>query len=304
METEEQLAPELILDEEPQYLRRQKASGARRRKISERARLFFASLAMIGTIAAVAAGARFLMVAPAMRLMSPDQIAVSGKHYIGVETVRQVFAVDRGRSMLLVPLEARRRAIEQIPWVERAVVRRVLPGRIEVELAERAPVAFLRQGSGMSLIDAQGAIFPAPGQGNFTFPVVTGLSSAMLVADRQARMAMFLDFLAAIERAGPGSSGMLSEVNLAELDDLCATLEPPRQAAAIGQGPLLVRFGASDFEARFKLYLDEIAQWEASAPPGGIASVDLRFSQQVIVTPAAAGPPGGATPLAAANPKR
>jgi cell division protein FtsQ len=304
METEEQLAPEIIVEDEPRHLRRQKASRVRQRKISERVRLFLVSLAAVAAAAAVVAGARFLLVSPSLRLAGPDQIAVAGNHQVAAGTVRKVFAADYGRSLLLVPLETRQRALEQIPWVERAVVRRVLPDRIAVELAERTPVAFLRQGSGMALIDAAGAIFPAPVQGNFTFPVVTGLSSAMPLADRQSRMAVFLDFMGAIEQVRPGSTRMLSEVNLGDPEDLRATLEPPEAARAMGQGPILVHFGAAGFETKFKLYLDNIAQWQAAAPVNGISSVDLRFAQQVIVTPAAPAPvsqPG--TPSAAANGK-
>jgi cell division protein FtsQ len=288
MESEEQLAPELIVDDVPRSLRRQKPAGARRKKLSERARLFLWSLVVVAAVAAVAAAAQFLLVSPSLRLESLGQVAVVGNHYVGAEMVRQVFAPDRGRSLLRVPLEERRLAIEQIPWVARATVRRVLPDRIEVELAERVPVAFLRQGSSMALVDARGVIFPAPVQGNFSFPVVTGLSSAMPASDRQSRMGMFLAFLAAIEPVRAGATAMLSEVSLADLDDLRATLAPPQAAAALGQGPVLVHFGSGDFAAKFKIFLDNFAQWEAAVPQGGIASVDLRFGQQVIVTPATA----------------
>ncbi len=296
MESEEQLAPELIIDDVPRPLRRQKPAGARRRRFSERARLFLWSLVIAAAVAAAVAGARFLLLSPILRLKSLDQVAITGNHSVPADMVRRVFARDRGRSLLRIPLEARRETIEQIPWVERAVVRRVLPDRIEVELAERVPVAFLRQGSSMALVDAQGAIFPAPVQGNFAFPVVTGLAAAMPAAERQRRMGMFLEFLAAIEQVRPGSTGMLSEVSLADPEDLRATLAPPRGAtkaglpAAAGQGPVLVHFGSGDFAAKFKIYLDDFAQWEAAVTAGEIASVDLRFGQQVIVTPATGRP--------------
>ncbi len=297
MQTEEQLAPEVLVDDEPRYLRRQKPAGARRKRISERVRLFLASLAIVAAGAGAAAAARFLLVSPSLRLASLSQIAVTGNHYVGADAVRRVFARDRGISLLRIPLEARRLAIEQIPWVDHAVVRRALPDRIDVELAERVPVAFLRQGSSMALVDSEGAIFPAPLQANFTFPVVTGLSSAMPLADRRSHMAMFLAFLAAIDQARAGSAAMLSEVSLADLDDLRATLAPRYSGAATGQGPVLVHFGSGDFAAKFKLFLENFAQWEAAVPQTGIASVDLRFGQQVVVTPAApAAVPTGKTP--------
>jgi cell division protein FtsQ len=306
METEEQLAPEIVADDEPRYLRRQKAAGARRKKISARARLFLASLAIAAAAAAAAAGARFLLVSPSLRLASPEQIVVTGNHYVGAAAVRRVFARDRGKSVLRIPLDERRLAIEQIPWVEQAVVRRALPDRIGVEVTERVPVAFLRQGSGMALVDSQGVIFPAPVQGNFGFPVVTGLSSAMPAADRQSRMAMFLAFLGAIEQVRAGSTAMLSEVNLGDSEDLRASLLPAHAVAAAGQGPVLVHFGSGDFAAKFKLFLENFAQWAAAVSQGGVASVDLRFGQQVVVTPtgAAAAQPSGAPAGRSAGPNR
>ena len=44
-------------------------------------------------------------------------------------------------------------SLESIPWVQEATVERALPDRIRVELTERAPVAFLRTGNELQLVD-------------------------------------------------------------------------------------------------------------------------------------------------------
>ena len=98
-----------------------------------------------------------------------------------------IFRADRGRSVLRIPLDERRRQLESIPWVEQATVRRALPHTIQVEIVERTPIAFLREGSEMSLVDVHGVILDRPLQGNFHFPVVTGMNSGD--ACRRARKA-------------------------------------------------------------------------------------------------------------------
>jgi hypothetical protein len=46
---------------------------------------------------------------------------------------------------------------------------------------------------------------------------------------------------------------------------------------------LLVHFGNKDFDTKFRVLVENIAQWRATA--GRVDSVDLRFSKQVVVNP-------------------
>jgi len=78
-------------------------------------------------------------------LVKPDQIDVNGNHIIAREEIQKLFVHDRDRSVLRIPLEARRSQIQEIPWVEEASVQRILPNRLRVEITERTPVAFFRK---------------------------------------------------------------------------------------------------------------------------------------------------------------
>ena len=49
------------------------------------------------------------------------------------------------------------------------------------------------------------------------------------------------------------------------------------------ESPLLVHFGDSDFEAKYRTLLENIGQWRATA--GRVESVDLRFSREAVVNP-------------------
>jgi cell division septal protein FtsQ len=131
--------PELLADEEPRYLRRQKPLEIRRKKFGGRSWTFYRRV-LVWTIAgatgltcAIVAG-RFLLYSPQVLLLKPDQIELTGNHIVSREAVLQPFARDRNRSVLRIPLDARRAELEQLPWVESASVQRILPNHIRVEL--------------------------------------------------------------------------------------------------------------------------------------------------------------------------
>lgn len=89
-----------------------------------------------------------------------------------------------------VNLEALRHALEQLPWVRKAEVRRQWPGRLEVSLEEHVPAAFWGQATGQ-LVNTHGEVFTASLQTlpATPMPVLTGpagLSVEMLGYYRQA----------------------------------------------------------------------------------------------------------------------
>ncbi|MGH9773415.1 MAG: cell division protein FtsQ/DivIB [Candidatus Acidiferrales bacterium] len=286
--------PAVAEEDEPRYLRRQKPLEIKRRKFGKRAwktylrATWFAVLGLAFAALAFVAG-DFLLTSPRMALMHPGQIALKGNHYASRGSVLEVFRPDRGRSILLIPLEERRRQLEAIPWVEQAVVRRSLPNRLQVEIVERTPVAFLRANSDLALIDAHGVLLERPLEGDFHFPVVSGITAQMPLEDRAQRMQMFAGFLQQIDLAQPGASARVSEVDLSESHDVRATLEGLAGGAETAAGgapaaqPFVVLFGDRDFQAKYKLLIDNMAHWQAVA--GRVESVDLRFAGQIVVNP-------------------
>jgi cell division protein FtsQ len=228
-----------------------------------------------------------------MALIHSDQVQVTGNEYVPKGRVLEVFSADRNRSVLRIPLNERRRQLETIPWVEQATVRRALPNRIEVEIIERTPIAFLREGSNLELVDVHGVILDRPLKGNFHFPVVTGIGADMPIEDRELRMQMFAGFSQQVEAARGGAMEQVSEVDLTEAKDLRATisgLQVGNSGGAAGSdawgnadAPIVVHFGDSDFQSKYLTVLNDIGQWRAAA--GRVESVDLRFNGEAVVNP-------------------
>jgi cell division protein FtsQ len=278
---------EVLVDEEPRYLRRQRPLEIRRRKFGRKSWPAYRRWLLAGTL--VVAGStlayeslRFLLFSPRVAFTGYDQIEIDGNQFVSRDAVTEKFTADLGKSILRVPLDARRQALEAIPWVAQATVERALPNRIRIELVERTPVAFLRSGNQLALVDASGTILDRPLQGNFAFPVVSGISDSVAPDDRAERMHLYVEFMKDIELARPGSAQQVSEVDISSAGDLRASLTgllPGDQAAT----PVLAHFGNDDFVNKYRLLLENIATWSASA--GRLQSVDLRFNGQVIVNP-------------------
>lgn len=282
----ESYRPELLGEDEPRYLRRQKPVEIRRKKFSGRGWPFYrralvwSVIGLAGTTAAVMAG-RFLLYAPQMLLLKFDQVEVIGNHIVTREAVLQQFARDGGHSVLRIPLEARRNALEEISWIESATVQRILPNRIRVELLERTPIAFLHSGTELALIDVHGVILDRPRGEDLQFPVVTGLPESMPREERGKRMQTYQEFLKNIELVRSGSSDRVSEVDLANPKDLRAVMTGignPGDAQAV-----TIHFGQGDFTGKYRMVVENFTQWQASN--GRVQSVDLQYSRQVVLNP-------------------
>ena len=276
--------PELIGEDEPRYLRRQKPVEIRRKKFGGKSWSFYRRLLVFGAVAiglftVAGVSGEFLLYSPQVALLKPDQIGLNGNHIVAREAVLQQFARDRNRSVLRIPLDARRSALEELPWVESASVQRILPNRIRVELTERTPVAFLRNGTELALIDAHGVILDRPRGENYQFPIITGLSDNMPRDERGRRMQTYQEFLRDIDLVRSGSSDRVSEIDLSSPKDLRVVITGI--SAADNSQAVTIQFGQNDFAGKYRLVVDNFAQWQASN--GRVRSIDLQYSRQVIL---------------------
>ncbi len=276
--------PELLADEEPRYLRRQKPLEIRRKKFGGRSWPFYRRV-LVWTIAGAASvtvsimAGRFLLYSPQVLLLKSDQIDLLGNHIVSRESVLQLFAHDRNRSVLRIPLDARRSQLEQLPWVESASLQRILPNRIRVELTERTPIAFLRNGNELALIDAHGVILNRPESEDLHFPIVTGLPDSMPREEREKRIETYQEFLRDADLVRSGSSDRVSEIDLSNAKDLRVVMTG--LASATDSQAVTIHFGNSDFTGKYRMLVENFAQWQANA--GRVQSIDLQYSRQVVV---------------------
>jgi cell division protein FtsQ len=225
------------------------------------------------------------------RIDSSDNIQVSGNHNVGRSQIMELMASDIDRNIFFVPLDVRKRQLQQIAWVHSASVMRLLPNRLQIVIEERKPVAFVEVNSHIELIDSDGVIMELPPgqQENYSFPVLVNMSDAEPLSTRAVRMKNYLQLVHDLDSSGAHYSHDLSDIDLTDPDDVKATVTDP-------QGAVLVHLGAENFLERFKVYMAHVQEWRTQFK--NLRSVDLRYEHQVIVNPDSAA--SEAQPAAAA----
>jgi cell division protein FtsQ len=211
------------------------------------------------------------------RIDSSDDITISGARNVGRSQVMEVMASDIDRNIFFVPLDVRKKQLEQISWIQSASVMRLLPNRLKIVIKERVPVAFVQINSHIQLIDASGVIMEPPAnQAGYSFPVIVGMTDADPLSTRAARMKIYMQLVKDLDSSGAHYSRDLSDVDLSDPDDVKATVTDPH-------GVVLVHLGSSNFLERFKIYVAHVQEWRTQFQK--LQSVDLRYEHQVIVNP-------------------
>ncbi|HXJ46642.1 MAG TPA: FtsQ-type POTRA domain-containing protein [Candidatus Dormibacteraeota bacterium] len=281
--------PELVEDE-PRYLRRQKPVEIRRKKfgaksLSSYRRIFLWIFIGAAVITVSVLAGRFALYSPQMQLIKTDQIDLAGNHIVGRESLVNIFYGDRGKSVLTIPLDKRRSQIEQIGWVESASVQRILPNRLRVEISERTPIAFVRNGNEIALIDSHGVILDRPGDMDMRFPIISGITDALPRDERERRMQTYQELVRDLNIVNGDSSNQLSEVDLSNPKNVrivMAGIPGVNATQAVN-----IKFGSGDFTSKYRMLVENFAQWQANA--GCVHSVDLQFTRQIVLNPDSSG---------------
>lgn len=218
------------------------------------------------------------------RIDGTGNIQTAGLSEVTRADLLPVFGEDVGRNIFFVPLDQRRKQLEKIPWIQKATVMRVLPDQLRISVVERTPVAFVRHGQQIGLVDANGVLLSMSPSSmtrhHYSFPVVTGIDAGDPLSSRKARMAVYGRLISNLDSTGQHLSEQISEIDLTDPED--ARILMPEQGADI-----LAHFGDDQFLARYQRYKAHIAEWRQQYPR--LASVDLRYEQQVVLEMSGAG---------------
>ena len=237
------------------------------------------ALLILGVATGAVLGVRsFLLHDSRFVVATSSEIQIAGNDHLTREQVLSVFGSDLERNIFKVPLAERRADLERLPWVAHATVMRLLPNIIRVSVTERTPVAFVRQGTQIGLVDAEGVLLDMPersaGDPHYSFPVLTGLSADDPLSARAARMDVYRKFMADLDSSGEKLTQSLSEVDVSNPEDVKALV-------ASGNTDILVHFGDENFLTRYKLFQQNLPTWKTLYPK--LASVDTRYEHQMVL---------------------
>jgi cell division protein FtsQ len=202
-------------------------------------------------------------------------LRIEGAVHTPKTKIMDVFAADFGRSLYLMPLAERRKALMAIDWVKEATVSRLWPDRIRVRIVERTPVAFIqmpdaaRQGLNcVALIDAEGIILESPARANLKLPVLAGVTSGQTQAMRQRRVAAALRLFSELG----GLSEGLAEIDVGDTSNV-------KVVRQINGRAIFLQLGNRNFLPRLQNFQNRFEEIEKRLP--NAAAFDLRLDDRI-----------------------
>jgi len=249
------------------------------RSVGGRIVLGLAGALLVAVLAVAAVGVRYFLLHDGRFLLGTSaDIQIKGNEHLTRQQILSVFGADLERNLFRVNLAERRADLERLPWVEHATVMRLLPNQIRVQITERTPVAFVRQGTQIGLVDAGGVLLDMPpeaaGDPKYSFPVLTGLAASDPLSVRAARMEIYKRFMTELDSSNEHLTRSLSEVDVSNPEDVKAVV-------TTGGSDILVHFGDEDFLNRYREFQEHVAEWKTQYPK--LASADMRYEGQIVL---------------------
>ena len=130
------------------------------------------------------------------RLMSMgfviERVDVMGEGRLREEDVRRALGVYAGDYLFDIDMDGAQKRVESLSWVDRAVVRRLWPDRIVVQIIERQPYALWQYEGEVKVVDVKGAAISDADAIKFTqLTLFVGESAGEQAADIHQMMGEF-----------------------------------------------------------------------------------------------------------------
>lgn len=116
-------------------------------------------------------GYRFITAHPYFNL---EEVRVSGNDRLSYGTILDTAQVGLGLNSLEMNVGEVKNRLDRNPWIESVTVRRELPDRLLIDVREKVPAFWMRQGDGLYFADARGKVIAPmhPGEAG-SLPVLT-----------------------------------------------------------------------------------------------------------------------------------
>lgn len=103
-----------------------------------------------------------------------DEILVQGRKRTDPSYLLDAVGVERGLPIMAININALKQRIENLPWVNNAIVERKLPNIIHIVLEEREPIALWQNKGKFMPIDNNGVAINVPIDNLINLPIVIG----------------------------------------------------------------------------------------------------------------------------------
>ncbi|WP_275783490.1 cell division protein FtsQ/DivIB [Pararhizobium gei] len=121
-----------------------------------------------------------------------EDVKVSGNEQTSEIDIFQQLGLDGTTSLVALDIDAARKLISEMPWVEDVAVRKVYPGTIEVNLKERKAFGIWQHGADLSLIEASGSVIAPLRDNKFAeLPLFVGRDAETAAAEFHQRFSQW-----------------------------------------------------------------------------------------------------------------
>jgi cell division septal protein FtsQ len=190
---------------------------------------------------------------------------ISGNERARTEEILTALAPWKAGNLVTLDLPPLATQLQRLPWIERVTLAKKFPDGLSVRVAERKPVALLREGGQLFFLDARGIpIAPYDARSDHAeYVLVTGERSALpeavaLLEDLRVRSPDYFSALSEIAALPDGGFGMMDSIFRRPVRVL--RWDAPEKISALVKARGLI----------------ESRGWEARA-------IDLRFADRIVL---------------------
>lgn len=160
-----------------------------------------------------------------------DQVTITGQKYTPDADIFAALNLEGTRSFATLDADASKALIEELPWIAKAEIARVYPGRLDIRVTERKPWALWHRTGGDFLIDETGRVLAAVKNGSGAG--LLRLSGEGAAKDAPALMAILARYPDVARQLGEAERVAERRWTLKLKHDITLILPPERESQAL-----------------------------------------------------------------------
>lgn len=147
-------------------------------------------------------------------LFQVRKLEVTGTSLLQPNQIKEISSINLGENIFEVNLGQAKKRIALLPLVKTAVLRRVLPSTVVIDVTERTPLILLAEGNVFAEVDADGYYLQPGSVTTKNLPVVTGIAAALPAPGQKVNAKALPTVLGFVSGLPPALVPMLSEMHL------------------------------------------------------------------------------------------
>lgn len=193
-----------------------------------------------------------------------DHVYVLGEGRLNERDVRAALGASEGDFLFDVDIHAAQARVEALNWVDQAVVRRLWPDRVVVQIIERRPYAMWQSNGVVRLVDIEGKTISVANPQDFPYlRLVVSRDAPVGVVDIETRLQQFPQIETRVSALVQMPSG--------------------RWDVTLNEGRMRVKLPMNDVNDAFQQLMD--LQTQSQVLDRDIATIDLRLPDRITFLP-------------------